>query len=474
MGTLVITLAIELSCDPPNRGLRQVRIFAVMKSYSPRFDIAPENVLPTLRDYILVDGFDHVIDLDNSHGAWMVEARTQRPYLDFFTCIASMPIGMNHPKMVDPAFVEFIGRAALNKPSNSDIYTTHMATFVKTFFELALPKHFRYAFFIDGGTLAVENAIKTAMDWKVRRNFSKGYTSDRGHQIIHFQRAFHGRSGYCMSLTNTDPTKVAHWPQWKWPRIAPPMLSFPVTDDVLTDVRRREDEAVAAIKQAFVDNKDDIAAIIIEPIQGEGGDNHFRPEFLRRLRELCDENEALLIFDEVQTGVGISGYWWAHMGLGVEPDIMSFGKKMQVCGIVVGPRIDDVPDNVFHTSSRINSTWGGSLVDMVRATKYLEIIDEEKLVQNAADVGTYLRQQLSGLRDQVGHDRMSNIRGMGLFCAFDLPSKDERNAFLKTAYDNGLLLVGSGDRSVRFRPPLNLTRELVDTGMDIIGTCLGR
>ncbi len=453
--------------------VRLVSVFSrIMSTYKPLFDVTPEQVIPTLRDYILVDGFDHVIDLDHSHGAWMVEARTKRAYLDFFTCIASMPIGMNHPKMTDPAFVEYLGKAALNKPSNSDIYTAHMATFVKTFFELALPKHFRYAFFIDGGTLAVENAIKTAMDWKVRRNMSKGYSGERGHQIIHFQRAFHGRSGYCMSLTNTDPTKVALWPRWDWPRIAPPMLSFPVTDAVLEDARAREDAAVEAIEKAFVDNPDDIAAIIIEPIQGEGGDNHFRPEFLVRLRQLCDENEALLIFDEVQTGVGITGHWWAHMGLGVEPDIMSFGKKMQVCGIVVGPRIDDVPDNVFHTSSRINSTWGGSLVDMVRATKYLEIIHEEGLVENAGSVGVYLRQQLTELRNRVGHDVMTNIRGMGLFCAFDLPSKELRNRFLKNAYDNGLLLVGSGDRSVRFRPPLNLTRELVDTGMEIIGTCL--
>lgn len=449
-----------------------VRIFASMKSYSPRFAVSPSEVIPTLRDYILVDGFDHVIDLDASHGAWLVEARTQKSYLDFFTCIASMPIGMNHPKMTEPAFIEFLGKAALNKPSNSDIYTTHMATFVKTFFELALPKHFRYAFFIDGGTLAVENAIKTAMDWKVRRNRVKGYSGERGHQIIHFQSAFHGRSGYCMSLTNTDPTKVALWPQWKWPRITPPVMSFPVTEENLRDVRAKEDMAVENIKQAFVDNKDDIAAIIIEPIQGEGGDNHFRPEFLKRLRELCDENEALLIFDEVQTGVGITGKWWAHQGLGVEPDIMSFGKKMQVCGIVVGPRIDDVPDNVFHTSSRINSTWGGSLVDMVRATKYLEIIDEEDLVAHADSTGRYLREKLSNLRDQLGHERISNVRGMGLFCAFDLPSKDERNSFLKQAYDNGLLLVGSGDRSVRFRPPLNLTRNEVDTGVDIIAQTL--
>lgn len=442
------------------------------KPYLPKYFVPPAEAIPSLREHMLVDGFDHVIDLERSHGTWFVEARTGKEYLDFFTCIASMPIGMNHPKMTDPAFVEYIGRAALNKPSNSDIYTSEMATFVKTLFAVAVPKHFRYAFFIDGGTLAVENAIKTAMDWKVRRNFAKGHTAETGHKIIHFERAFHGRSGYCMSMTNTDPTKVALWPRWDWPRIPSPFLRFPITDETLQQTIQQEHIAIAKIKQAFVENSDDIAAIIIEPIQGEGGDNHFRHEFLHELRTLCDENEALLIFDEVQTGVGMTGHWWAHEGLGVNPDILSFGKKMQVCGILVGPRVDDVPDNVFHTSSRINSTWGGSLVDMVRSTKYIEIIDEEGLVDNAAKMGVYLRDRLTNLQSLKGSDLVSNIRGMGLFSAFDLPSKSIRNEFINKAYENGLLLVGSGEKSVRFRPPLNLSKDEVDMGIDIISSSL--
>lgn len=439
-----------------------------MNTYQPKFPVKPDEVFSTLREHLLIDGFDHIIDLERSHGAWMVEARTGREYLDFFTCIASMPIGMNHPKMREPAFIEYLGKAALNKPSNSDIYTAEMATFVKTFFNLAVPSHFKYGFFIDGGTLAVENALKAAMDWKVKKNFAKGIKEEKGHQIIHFELAFHGRSGYCMSLTNTDPTKTALWPRFPWPRISPPFLTFPVNDQVLELVIKHEEIAEREIKRAFAENPDDIAAVIIEPIQGEGGDNHFRPEFLQRLRSICDENEALLIFDEVQTGVGITGNWWAHQGIGVVPDIMAFGKKMQVCGILVGPRIDEVPDNVFHSSSRINSTWGGSLVDMVRATKYLEIISEEQLVQNAADVGLYLKNKLAELAQRRPEHRITNVRGSGLFCAFDLPSKEGRNQFLKSCYSNGLLLVGSGNRSVRFRPPLNLTTDLVDQGITLL------
>ncbi len=441
-------------------------------TWRPRFSVDAQQVLPTLKEHMLVDGFDHVVDLRSSHGAWFVEHRTGKEYLDFFTCIASMPIGMNHPKMTDPAFVEYLGTVALNKPSNSDIYNTEFATFVKTFFALAVPDHFRYAFFIDGGTLAVENALKVAMDWKVRKNFAKGYRIERGHQILHFDRAFHGRSGYCMSLTNTDPSKTALYPLFQWPRVSTPGLEFPLTDESLQRTIEREQLALRQIHQHLHDQRDDIAAIIVEPIQGEGGDTFFRKEFLAELRTICDQNDVLLIFDEVQTGVGITGRMWAHEAIGVIPDIMSFGKKMQVCGIVVGPRVDEVPDNVFHTSSRINSTWGGSLVDMVRATRYLEIIDEDRLVENAAATGSYLQSRLHEMASR--DERITAVRGLGLWCAFDLPSPDDRNTFLRRAYEEGLLLVGSGTRSVRFRPPLTLTTDLVDQGVDLMLRALSR
>lgn len=436
-------------------------------SYEPMFAVDAKDVHKELKKHMLADGFSLVLDLEKSHGATMVDAATGKNFLDFFTCFASIPVGINHPAMTDTAFINYIGRCALNKPSNSDLYTEAMATFVKTFFELAVPSHFRYGFFIEGGALAVENALKTAFDWKVRRNFKKGYTSEHGYKILHFRQAFHGRSGYTMSLTNTDPTKTKYFPGFNWPRVLNPSVRFPLNDENLAYVQQQEQQAIEEIKQAFVENRDEIAAIIIEPIQGEGGDNHFRPEFLQELRRLADENEALLIFDEVQTGVGITGTMWVHEQLGVQPDIMAFGKKMQVCGIVAGPRVDEVEDNVFHTPSRINSTWGGNLVDMVRATRYLEIIHNERLTENARTSGEYLLQQLHALAGEYP-DILSNVRGRGLFCAFDLPTDEQRDAFRKHCYEEGLLILGAGTRSMRFRPPLTLTTAQIDEGIDII------
>ncbi len=441
-------------------------------TYRPTYAVDPESALPTLREHMLVDGFNHVVDLERSHGSYFVEARTGREYLDLFSCIASMPVGLNHPKMTEPAFVEYLGKVALNKLSNSDIYCSEMATFVRTFFELAVPPTFKYSFFIEGGALAIENAVKVAMDWKVRKNFQKGWRTERGHQVMHFDGAFHGRSGYTMSLTNTDPSKTSLYAKFSWPRISHPSVRFPLTPAELDRVVEAEELSIRQMRQAFINHPDDICAIIIEPIQGEGGDRHVRPEFFQALRTLADEFQALLIFDEVQSGMGITGHWWAHQAYGVQPDIMCFGKKTQVCGIVVSDRIDDVPDNVFHTSSRINSTWGGNLVDMVRVTRYLEIMAEDNLIQNAAAQGAYLHQHLNRLAEEVGSNVITNVRGLGLMRAFDLPSTAMRNEFLDRMFQNGVLMVGCGQSSVRFRPPLTITSDELDEGVEIIRTSL--
>ncbi|GAB1372592.1 L-lysine 6-transaminase [Candidatus Kapaibacterium sp.] len=438
-----------------------------INSYLPKYYVPAENVIQELGKYMLADGFDFVLDLYESNGSYFMDARNQKKYLDFFTCFASMPIGMNHPKLLQDDFIQYIGKTSINKPSNSDVYSSEMATFVKTFFETAVPKSFKYSFFISGGALAVENALKSAFDWKVKMNFKKGYNVEKGHKIIHFEEAFHGRSGYTMSLTNTDPKKVKYFPKFDWPRISNPKLNFPITDQVLEDVIKREKVSIAQIKQAFFDNKDDIAGIIIEPIQGEGGDNHFRNEFLKELRYLADENEALLIFDEVQTGVGLTGTMWAHEQLEVTPDIMSFGKKMQICGIISTDRIDTVENNVFHESSRINSTWGGNLVDMVRATKYLEIISEEKLVENAKGQGQYLSSKLHKLQSEFS-DEFTNVRGRGLFAAIDFTDATKREKFIKECWKENLMILPCGKNSVRFRPALNINSAQIDDGIEII------
>ena len=429
--------------------------------------VSPAEVHAVLGRHMLADGFPFVFDFEKSHGSWLHDAKSGRDYLDFVTFTASNPIGYNHPAMKDPEFLKVLHRVAQLKPALSDLYNVEYAQFVDTMARLAIPAHMKYAFFIEGGTLGVENALKVAFDWKVRRNKARGVAGERGSQVIHFREAFHGRSGYTLSLTNTDPVKTDYYPKFRWPRIDNPKLRFPVTPEVERDVAAAEQRALDQMRRAFADNPDDIAAILIEPIQGEGGDNHFRPEFLQALERLARENACFFIVDEVQTGVGLTGKMWAHEHYGITPDAMSFGKKTQVCGCLVGPRVDEEPQNVFKVPSRINSTWGGGLTDMVRFGRYLEVIHEERLVDNARVVGDHLLAGLREVQRELG-GLLSNARGRGLMIAFDLPTQDQRNKAKDAIWRNGLLVLPCGERSLRFRPPLNLTAAEADTGLDLV------
>lgn len=433
--------------------------------------ISAENVHDILRTRMLVDGFDLVLDLKNSHGLTLIDEKTGDEYLDFFSFFASNPLGMNHPKMNTNEFKEELAIAAMNKPSNSDIYTTEMAKFVDVFSRVAVPDFMKHLFFIEGGALAVENGLKVAFDWKVRKNFIKGYTEEKGKQVIHFKEAFHGRTGYTMSLTNTDPVKIAFYPKFNWPRITNPKIKFPINDN-LKEITELENIAINEIYSAIKNNKDDIALIIIEPIQAEGGDNFFRKEFHEKLREIADENDILLMYDEVQTGIGMTGKMWAYEHY-VKPDIISFGKKVQVCGIMVNDRIDDISDNVFKKSSRINSTWGGNLTDMVRSRKYFEIIEEDNLIQNAELVGKYLLQNIYELQSEFP-EFVSNARGLGLMCSFDMPDPEIRKTFLTELYNNKLIMLGCGKGSIRFRTPLIVSNEDIDKGFAIIKEVLNK
>jgi L-lysine 6-transaminase len=435
-------------------------------SPSAQTSISPGQVFPMLRKHMLVDGFDIVVDLKRSHGSYIVDARSGKQYLDFFTFVASLPVGFNHPKITSPDFLEKLAYVAVNKPSNSDIYTAEQAEFVETFSRVAIPDYLPHLFLIEGGALAVENTLKAAFDWKVRKNFAKGYKEERGRQVIHFRQCFHGRTGYTLSLTNTDPVKTDLYPKFPWPRVLNPAVLFPLNDGNLAQVIREEETSVQQMKEAFRLNKDDIAAIIIEAIQGEGGDNHFRKEFFQALRQLADENEAMLIFDEVQTGVAMTGKMWAHQHF-VQPDMIAFGKKMQVCGILCGRRIEEVKDNVFVVPSRLNSTWGGNLTDMVRAQRYLEIIEEENLVENARIVGAHLLSRLLGLSEEFPNV-ISNPRGLGLFAAFDVATPELRTNVRNKCFEHGLMILPSGERSIRFRPALNVSQEEIDKGIEII------
>jgi L-lysine 6-transaminase len=422
----------------------------------------------SLARHMLVDGFDIVLDLAASHGSTLVDARDGTTYLDLFTFFGSSALGMNHPGLTkDPGFRARLLEAAFNKPSNSDIYTVAMARFVETFARVLGDPGLPHLFFVEGGALAVENAIKVTFDWKSRWNEAHGRDPGLGTKVLHLEYAFHGRSGYTMSLTNTEPNKVARFPKFDWPRIPSPYLREG------SDVVVCEAEALAAARAAFEAHPHDIACFIMETIQGEGGDHHFRPEFLQAMQALCHKYDALFVLDEVQSGCGITGTAWAFQQMCVQPDVIAFGKKTQVCGIMAGGRVDEVPDNVFTVSSRINSTWGGNLTDMVRAQRILEIIERDGLIARASVLGEHLRRRLTRLASR--HETVRQVRGRGLMCAFSLPDMKMRDQVL-TAMRNEehVLLLGCGTRSIRFRLALTVTEAELEAGVAALERVLNR
>jgi L-lysine 6-transaminase len=432
--------------------------------------INAKEVHATLRRHQLTDGYPFVIDLERSHGSWLHDAVTGEEHLDFFTCFASWPIGYNHPATLEADFQAEIGLVARHKPANSDLYTTQMAEFVEAFATQVTPEGFEHHFWVSGGALAVENAIKVAFDWKAHKMGVERAEDGNALVILHFRQAFHGRSGYTMSLTNTVPDKIALFPKFDWPRVHNPAVEFDLDGNICNDIEASEARAIQEIEAAFECYGDRVAAILLEPMQGEGGDNHFRTEFLQKLREYADDKEALLIYDEVQTGFFGSGKPWLWQHSGVRPDVVAFGKKSQVCGVYAGPRVDEVPENVFRRSSRINSTWGGNLVDMVRSRKFIEVITGEGLADNVAVRGAQLVEGLRGLaRDKSG---ISNVRGVGSLVAFTLESPAARDAMLTRLGERKLLALASGEQAIRFRTPLVVTAEEIDTALGRIADAM--
>jgi L-lysine 6-transaminase len=434
--------------------------------------IAPREVIAEVEKHVLVDGFKLVVDLERSRGSRLVDANTGRELVDLYSFFASMPVGYNHPYFSRPEVEADLLAAAKIKVASADVYSTQYATFIATFARvMGLPPLNRY-FFIEGGSLAVENALKAAMDWKVRKNLAAG-KGERGTEILHFEHAFHGRSGYTMSLTNTEPRKTQYFAKFSWPRVPAPSLDFSLPEAGRTRaVIEKESLVEKETREIFARKGDDIAAIIIEPIQGEGGDNHFRGEWLQTLRRICDENEALLIFDEVQTGMGLTGKRWCCEHFGVLPDLLVFGKKAQVCGVMAGPRLDEVRDNVFRLPSRINSTWGGNFTDFVRSTHYLQIVEVEKLMEHARVQGEAFQ---AGLRELArGHSEITAVRGRGLFLAFDLPDAAARDAFWKSAFELGLLVLRCGEKSIRLRPVLDIADDAIEAALRLMDAACRR
>ena len=410
----------------------------------------------------LVDSYPVMWDLTRSKGSWLWNASEGCSYLDFHCGYGSNPLGHNHDGLIEAMTRSPMGVSAFwNKPACGDFYTEELLEFVETFQTEMIPRKMQTAplFFIDGGAAANDNAIKVAQDYKVQRTGNPKAT-----KIAGLTDAFHGRSPGSLSLTNTDPHKTKLFAKFEgWPRI-------PTTDGT-----PEADEALLAhLSQAFEEGNDEIAGVMVEPIQCEGGDNHLTARVLQGIQALCRQHDALFMLDEVQTGFWTTGARWCFQHFDLTPDVVTFGKKSQQCGIWGGPKVAAFKDGCMHQSGRISSTWSGNLVDMIRSTHIMRIIKDDGLAGNAIVRGKQFVDVMQIFGEKYPQ-HISNVRGRGLIIAFDATDTKKRNLILQKLYSEEKFIgLACGDRTVRFRPNVNVYGYDMDIALGRIENVLNK
>jgi 4-aminobutyrate aminotransferase / (S)-3-amino-2-methylpropionate transaminase len=392
--------------------------------------------------------------------------------------IASIPVGYNNPTLLRAATSPQMASALVNRPALGNFPQHDWAEILKTGILKVAPKGLNQVFTAMAGSDANEAAYKAAFIYKrqqQRGGANVDFTPEEISSsmlnqapgapplsILSFKSSFHGRLFGSLSTTRSKPIHKLDIPAFDWPQATFPLLKYPLEENVEYN-KKVEQEALDDVEYQLTTHHLPPCAVIVEPIQSEGGDHHASPAFFRGLRELTKKHDVLLIVDEVQTGVGSTGKFWAHehWDLPSPPDIVTFSKKAQTAGYYFGnPELR--PNRPF----RQFNTWMGDPARAILFRAIIEEIERLDLVNHTARVGDYLFSGLERLQSQYPHEIM-NLRGkgQGTFIAFDSPRRDE---FLKKAKGVGVNIGGSGVSAVRLRPMLIFQRHHADILLDAV------
>ena len=390
-------------------------------------------------------GYPIKIDFEKSHGSFLFDENSKKHYLDFFGMYSSLPLGYNHPSFLSDEFQRDILEVSQFRICNGRIDSRHKQEFLESFVDFAVPEDFSAVHFSCTGGLAVEHACKTAIyHTRKKRNLSNSESSSLS--ILSFENSFHGITSFgnfTTSKRGIPGKRLASFPDLEWPKIS--------NSEELSDFLSR-------------DTLSSIAGVIIEPIQCTSGDIHISIDDLNRIRSITSDNDIPLIFDEIQTGFCATGNKWFFESLDWSPDIVVFGKKSQVCGIIVKEGFDAIFDN--SESGRLCITFDGDLSDMVRCKYVIKAVDELKLLENVKERS---RQFLDGLQSA---SRIQNLRAAGVIMCFELKDRSTRDAFVSSLYEKGMICNPTGNRSIRIRPPLSVSKEEISLGIQTIKDAL--
>ncbi|KAI9050183.1 hypothetical protein LZ554_006324 [Drepanopeziza brunnea f. sp. 'monogermtubi'] len=392
--------------------------------------------------------------------------------LDVYAQIASIPVGYCNPALHAAASSEQMISALINRPALGNFPQHDWADILRTGILSVAPKGLDQVFTAMAGSDANETAYKAAFMWRRQQerggahvDFTESEISSSmlnqspgapALSILSFKTGFHGRLFGSLSTTRSKPIHKLDIPAFDWPQATFPLLKYPL-HEFEAENAAAEAEALADVERLIETHHLPPCAVVVEPIQSEGGDNHASPSFFRGLRALTKKHNVLLIVDEVQTGVGATGRFWAHdhWELDTPPDMVTFSKKAQTAGYYFGN-----PELRPNKPYRQFNTWMGDPSRALLFKAIIEEIDRMDLVNNTAKVGDYLFSGIERLAERYPGE-ITNLRGkgQGTFIAFDSPRRDE---FLKKAKSVGVNIGGSGEAAVRLRPMLIFQRHHAD------------